>query len=54
MYLDLKTRYWWRGMKKEIEKYVAGVTLASELRQSIRSMQVYFNPSQYQNGSGKK
>jgi hypothetical protein len=23
MYLDLKTRYWWRGMKKEIAKYVA-------------------------------
>jgi hypothetical protein len=23
MYLYLKTRYWWRGMKKEIAKYVA-------------------------------
>jgi hypothetical protein len=23
MYLDLKTRYWWRGMKKEIAPYVA-------------------------------
>jgi hypothetical protein len=23
MYLDLKTRYWWRGMKKEITQYVA-------------------------------
>jgi hypothetical protein len=23
MYLDLKTRYWWRGMKKEIARYVA-------------------------------
>jgi hypothetical protein len=23
MYLDLKTRYWWRGMKKEIVQYVA-------------------------------
>jgi hypothetical protein len=23
MYLDLKTRYWWRGMKKEIAQYVA-------------------------------
>jgi hypothetical protein len=22
MYLDLKTRYWWRGMKKEITQYV--------------------------------
>jgi hypothetical protein len=22
MYLDLKTRYWWRGMKKEIAQYV--------------------------------
>jgi hypothetical protein len=23
MYLDLTTRYWWRGMKKEIAQYVA-------------------------------
>jgi hypothetical protein len=23
MYLDLKTRYWWRGMKKDIAQYVA-------------------------------
>jgi hypothetical protein len=23
MYLDLKTRYWWRGMNKEISQYVA-------------------------------
>ena len=23
MYLDLKIRYWWRGMKKEIAQYVA-------------------------------
>jgi hypothetical protein len=23
MYLDLKTRYWWRGLKKEIAQYVA-------------------------------
>jgi hypothetical protein len=23
MYLDLKTRYWWRGMKKEIAQHVA-------------------------------
>jgi hypothetical protein len=23
MYLDLKTRYWWRGMKKEITQHVA-------------------------------
>jgi hypothetical protein len=23
MYLDLKTRYWWKGMKKEIAQYVA-------------------------------
>jgi hypothetical protein len=22
LYLDLKTRYWWRGMKKEITQYV--------------------------------
>jgi hypothetical protein len=31
-----------------------GVTLARELRQSIRSLQVYFNPFQYPNRSGKK
>jgi hypothetical protein len=30
------------------------VTLTSELRQSIKSLEVYFNPSQYPNGSGKK
>jgi hypothetical protein len=23
MYLDLKTRYWWRGMKTKIAQYVA-------------------------------
>jgi hypothetical protein len=54
MYLDLKTRYWWKGMKKEIAQYVVDVTSAKGRRPNTKNLQAYYNPFQYLNGSGKK
>jgi hypothetical protein len=54
MYLDLKTRYWWRGMKKEIARYVARCDTCQRTKPSTKNLQAYCNPSQCLNGSGKK
>jgi hypothetical protein len=51
MYLDLKTRYWWKGIKKDIAQHVAH---ASEPMQSIRNLWDCCNLYQYPNGNGRK
>jgi hypothetical protein len=54
MYLDLKTRYWWRGMKKEIAQYVTRCDICQRTKVEHKNLQAYCNPSRYLNGSGKK
>jgi ribonuclease HI len=36
MYQDLKKRFWWYGMKREIAEYVANATVVRGLRQNMR------------------
>jgi hypothetical protein len=54
MYLDLKARYWWRGMKKEIAQHVARCDTCqrtkAEHQRPVRLLQPFWCP----NGSGKK
>jgi hypothetical protein len=41
MYQDLKQKYWWYGMKRDVAAHIACVTRAIELRQSIRNQLDY-------------
>ena len=43
MYLDLKEKYQWYGLKRDVAEYVAICDTCSELRQNIKDHQVYFN-----------
>ena len=52
MYLDLKERFWWTGMKKDIAEYVQYVMYARERKQNNRSQPDYYSLYRYPNGSG--
>jgi hypothetical protein len=43
MYQDLKERYWWYGMKKDVATHVAFVIHVKESKLSIKGQQDYFN-----------
>jgi hypothetical protein len=43
MYQDLKQRYWWYGMKRDVAAHVALSILAIGLRLNIRDPLVCFN-----------
>jgi hypothetical protein len=43
MYTDLKTRYWWYGMKWDVMEYVAYVTLVRGWKQNTRDQPDYCN-----------
>ena len=48
MYQDLKEKYWWYGLKRDV------VTCVSELKPNTKDQQDYYNLSRYLNGNGKK
>ena len=52
MYLDLKQKYWWNGMKSELPSSWPIATHVKGSKLSIRSQQNYYNtyPSQFGNG----
>jgi hypothetical protein len=52
MYKDLKGRFWWSNMKRDIANILPCVMYATELRQSIRNQQGYCSHCPYQSGSG--
>jgi hypothetical protein len=54
MYHDLKTTYWWYGMKGDVAEYVSLWTLVSELRLNINSLLDCCNHCKCQSGSGKR
>jgi hypothetical protein len=54
MYHDLKTTYWWYGMKRDVVEYVLFVTLISELRLDINDLLDCCSHCKCLNGSGKK
>jgi hypothetical protein len=54
MYLDLKTRYWWRGMKKEIAQYVARCDTCQRTNVEHQRPVGLLQPLPVPNGSGKK
>jgi hypothetical protein len=44
MYQDLKERYWWYGMKRDVAAHVACVMCVRELRQNIKDWLDCYNP----------
>ena len=53
MYQDLKQRFWWTRMKREIARYVAECDVCQMLRPNISNRPVLFNPYLSLHGSGK-
>jgi hypothetical protein len=51
MYQDLKKRFWWYGMKREIAEYV---TVVRGLKQNTRDLQVCCNRCRFLSGSGMR
>jgi hypothetical protein len=53
MYMDLKQKYWWNGMKADIARFVATVILVRGLKLSTRNPQdcCSLYPSWYENGT---
>jgi hypothetical protein len=43
MYHDLKSRYWWYGMKRAIAEYVALCDTTKESKQNARDLQDFCN-----------
>jgi hypothetical protein len=55
MYHDLRTTYWWHGMKGDVAEYVALLWhLPRESRQSINDLRDCCNLCKYSSGSGKR
>ena len=52
MYLDLKERFWWTGMKKDIAEYVAICDVCQRVKAEIKSQEDCYSFCRYPNGSG--
>jgi hypothetical protein len=50
MYQDLKKRFWWYGMKREIAEHYVIVVRGS--RQTIKSHAICYNHYRFRSGSG--
>ncbi|WVZ65747.1 hypothetical protein U9M48_015063 [Paspalum notatum var. saurae] len=54
MYLDLKTGYWWKGMKADIARYVARCDVCQRVKANIKNPQVCYNPYPSLCGNGTR
>ena len=54
MYQDLKKRFWWYGMKREIAEYVVVCAVVRGLKQNIRDLQVCCNHCRFLSGNGMR
>jgi sugar-specific transcriptional regulator TrmB len=54
MYQDLKKKFWWYGMKREIAEHVAICDSCQGSRQSIRGQLDCCNPCEFLSGNGMK
>jgi hypothetical protein len=54
MYQDLKKKFWWCGMKRNVAEYVHNVLLANLLKQNINGQQGHFSHLMSQCGNGTK
>ena len=43
MYLDLKEKYWWYGLKRDVAEYVALCDNVRESKLNIKDLQDYYN-----------
>jgi hypothetical protein len=55
MYRELKRKYWWAGMKKDVINYVSVYLTYQKVKEAEhKKVVVYFNHCLCQNGSGRK
>jgi hypothetical protein len=54
MYLDLKEKYWWNGMKGDIARFVAHCDVCRRSKPSTKSLVDYFSHCLFQCGNGMK
>jgi hypothetical protein len=54
MYQDLKKRFWWYGMKREIAENVARCDSCQRIKQSIRDPQDCCSRCRFHSGNGMR
>jgi len=54
MYLDLKEKYWWYGLKRDIAEYVALCDTCERMKAEHQRPVGLLQPMGYPSGSGKK
>ena len=54
MYMDLKQKYWWKGMKVDIADYVAKCDISQRIKAEHHRPADYFNLYIYQSGNGTR
>ena len=54
MYQDLRERFWWHGMKREIASYVAKCDMCRQVKAEHQRPQDCYNLSRCRNGSGRR
>jgi len=52
MYRDLKSLYWWPGIKKDIAEFVARCLTCQKVKTEHQKPEVCYNPYQFQFGNG--
>ena len=54
MYMDMKERFWWNNLKRDIAEHIALCDVCSRVKASIRNQQVCFNHYLFLIGSGTR
>jgi hypothetical protein len=54
MYQDLKEKYWWYGLKRDVATHVALCDVCQQVKLNTKDQQDCYNLSEYRNGNGKK
>jgi hypothetical protein len=54
MYHDLKEKYWWYVLKRDVATHIVLCDVCRDLMQNIRDQQVCYNLLKCLNGNGKR
>ena len=54
MYMDVKERFWWNGLKRDITEYIAKCVMCSHVKAEHQKPAELLQLYQYQSGSGNK
>jgi hypothetical protein len=54
MYQDLKEKYWWYDLKRDVATHVALCDVCQRVKAEHQDQRVCYNLLKYPNGNGKK